>query len=96
MDLLVFGLNHKTAPIHIRERFALTETDQPQLALEAIRSGIREAMLLSTCNRVELYGALDPMGHPSTTESTVHLEETLVGLLAMRSQLSAVELQPQA
>ena len=94
MDLLVFGLNHKTAPIHVRERLALTETDQPQLALEATRSGIREAMLLSTCNRVELYGALDPTAHTTASESTIRLEETLIDLLAKRSQLSAVELRP--
>ena len=50
MDLLVFGLNHKTAPIHLRERFALKDEDQPIFAQKAQDFGCKEALLLSTCN----------------------------------------------
>ena len=35
MELVVFGLNHKTAPIHVRERLALREEQQVSLALKA-------------------------------------------------------------
>lgn len=55
-DLLLIGLNHTTAPLDVRERLALA----PQRAFEAItawqeRSNGGEVVMLSTCNRVELY-----------------------------------------
>ena len=58
MDLIVIGLNHKTAPIEIRERLAFQE-DQIAEALCQTRSlpSMKEGMILSTCNRVEIYGA---------------------------------------
>lgn len=61
MNILVVGLNHKTAPIEVREKVAF---DGPKLE-EAIsilkKSGeVKESMVLSTCNRVEIYaGAPD-------------------------------------
>ncbi|MDX8396807.1 MAG: glutamyl-tRNA reductase [Mariprofundaceae bacterium] len=55
MRICHIGLNHKTAPIELRERLAVPEKDitgilQAQIALQPIR----EAALLSTCNRVEM------------------------------------------
>jgi glutamyl-tRNA reductase len=55
MKILLTGLNHKTAPVELRERLAisadrLAEETRSLLALP----GIREGMILSTCNRVEL------------------------------------------
>lgn len=60
MQLLVLGLNHKTAPVEIRERFNFSN-DQVAELMQRIRSldFISEAMLLSTCNRTELYMVLD-------------------------------------
>jgi glutamyl-tRNA reductase len=56
MTPLVLGLSHHTAPVEIRERFAFTESDiAPALARLRERGFISEAVLLSTCNRVELY-----------------------------------------
>jgi glutamyl-tRNA reductase len=60
MSLLTLGLNHKTAPVDIRERV----TFGPDIIVGALRSlcerqGIDEALILSTCNRTELYCALD-------------------------------------
>ena len=54
MPLFLFGLNHKTAPIEVRERIAFTE-DACRQNLPALADGefIREAFVLSTCNRVE-------------------------------------------
>ncbi len=54
-NLLLFGVNHKTVPVELREQIAVPAA---RLA-EATRSlaatpGVREAMILSTCNRVEL------------------------------------------
>ncbi len=56
MEIIVIGLNHKTAPIDIRERLAFQESEIEE-ALQRIRSipSIRETMILSTCNRVEIY-----------------------------------------
>jgi glutamyl-tRNA reductase len=63
MTLLALGLNHQTAPVHLRERVAFAEATVAQ-ALGAIRAlpGVREAALLSTCNRTELYAVADGSG----------------------------------
>ncbi len=56
MILSAIGLSHKTAPIEIRERMAFAEADfLPVLGTLRGRAGIRECMLLSTCNRTEVY-----------------------------------------
>jgi glutamyl-tRNA reductase len=54
MSVLVLGLSHKTAPLEVRERFALAneEADAAVSALARL-PGIEEACILSTCNRVE-------------------------------------------
>ncbi len=56
MPLYVIGLNHRTAPIEVREKVAFANDEQRQ-ALEAIRSAANadEAVLVSTCNRTEMY-----------------------------------------
>ena len=62
MDLILVGLNHKTAPIEIRECLAFS----PEKLEEACRQVqklhlLKETMILSTCNRVEIYAlAQDP------------------------------------
>jgi len=60
MHLFVAGLSHQTAPIALRERFALSPEAVPA-ALDRLRAngGCAEGMLLSTCNRFEIYGRLD-------------------------------------
>ncbi len=60
MNLILLGINHKTAPIELRERVAiprdrLAETTRQLAAV----TGIRESMILSTCNRVEILAAAD-------------------------------------
>ena len=58
MHVVVAGLSHHSAPVTVRERFAFGEARVPA-ALQMIReSGIaEEAVILSTCNRVEIYAA---------------------------------------
>ncbi|HEY3863914.1 MAG TPA: glutamyl-tRNA reductase [Verrucomicrobiae bacterium] len=60
MNLVVIGLSHHSSPVTVRERFAFSETALPG-ALEALRTAglAREAVILSTCNRVEIYAASD-------------------------------------
>jgi len=64
MSLVVIGLSHHTAPVVVRERFAFAEAGIPG-ALQSLRdSGIAdEAVILSTCNRVEIY-AVTPLEPP--------------------------------
>lgn len=68
MGLLAIGLSHHTAPVEVRERVAfLPGRLASAVALLRQHSGIREAALLSTCNRTEAYVvADDPDSAPST------------------------------
>lgn len=63
IDVLTFGLNHVSAPVSVRERVTFP-LDVVRPALKALRStfgsGVREAAILSTCNRTELYCAAEP------------------------------------
>ena len=66
--LVLLGVNHNTAPLEVRERLAIpgTRLAEATRAL-AHQPGVREAMIVSTCNRVELLTSLDP---PVVTAST--------------------------
>ncbi|CAN5122443.1 glutamyl-tRNA reductase [soil metagenome] len=56
MALLILGLNHRTAPVEIREQIVFDRPGLPR-ALESLRNlpGVEEALIVSTCNRTELY-----------------------------------------
>jgi glutamyl-tRNA reductase len=68
-ELLAIGVSHKTAPVEVRERLALTEVRANDLLrdLHGV-SDIQEVVALSTCNRTELYLVIDD---PVEAESTV-------------------------
>jgi glutamyl-tRNA reductase len=56
MSIVVIGLSHRTSPVEMRERFAFAEARIPDVLQQLRRDGLaREAVILSTCNRVELY-----------------------------------------
>lgn len=56
MTLLALGLNHHTAPVEVRERAAIAETDLPQALRDLQRvQAVNEAAIVSTCNRTEVY-----------------------------------------
>lgn len=60
MQLMVIGLNHKTAPVDVRERFSVSrEALRKGLANLGEYGGINEAVVLSTCNRSEMYAVVD-------------------------------------
>jgi glutamyl-tRNA reductase len=60
MSLFVFGANHKTAPVAIRERLSFApERLSGALKTFAGQPGVREVAILSTCNRTEVYCHLD-------------------------------------
>lgn len=60
MTLALIGVNHKTAPIALRERVAISREALPE-ALRALASlpGVAECLIVSTCNRVELLAAVE-------------------------------------
>jgi len=76
MDIVVLGLNHKTAPVDIRERLAFDE----EATIDALgqlkgRYPQREFVLLSTCNRVELYCTAGQSAGPTAEELTRFLSD---------------------
>ena len=60
MSLALIGLSHHTAPLEVREKFA-AEVQAGRHSLSEVKAtpGVREAVILSTCNRTELYLVLD-------------------------------------
>jgi glutamyl-tRNA reductase len=56
VDLIVVGLSHKTAPVEVRERLAFSPTALSEVCRRITEeAGAEEAMVLCTCNRVEVY-----------------------------------------
>ena len=63
MALFVAGLNHRTAPVELREQLAVEEDKLRELLRDAQGTGIAdELVVLSTCNRVEVYGVAEVPG----------------------------------
>lgn len=59
--LFSIGINHKTAPLETREKMALSEERLPE-ALNRFKNDLAECMIVSTCNRTELYGVTNGSG----------------------------------
>ena len=71
MPLIALGLNHLTAPVHLREQVAFDADATDEALLELSREpGVEEAMILSTCNRTELY--------VSVAEGAEHVPQAVV------------------
>ena len=84
MKLLVTGVSHKTAPVEVRERLAFREeTLASSLADLKSRDGVAEALILSTCNRVEIM---------LTTDDTVDPQSVIETFLAERKSIDAGQL----
>ena len=66
MEIVLVGVNHRTAPVEVRERVAFT-AEQARRASEELRSRgiLEESLILSTCNRSELYGVPPESCHDS-------------------------------
>src|SRR5262245_47190275 len=84
MNLLVVGLSHHTAPVALLERLSVALT--PDLLAEVSgQPHVGEAVTLSSCNRVEVYGAVTAF-HGGLAE--------VGAVLAARAQVSVAELAP--
>jgi len=82
-ELLCLGISHKTAPVAVRERLALTAPEAQRLCQELVGTdAIREAVAISTCNRTEIYLVGDPVG----------AETELLARLAQRAGTRPTEL----
>jgi glutamyl-tRNA reductase len=64
MEIVLVGLNHRTAPVEVRERVSFTN-DQARRAADELRSRgiLQETLVLSTCNRSEVYGVPPEASH---------------------------------
>ena len=55
MNLTLLGINHRTAPVEVREKMNIPAEQLTEAVADLVhREGISEAMILSTCNRVEV------------------------------------------
>src|SRR6059058_5957716 len=63
MTLFVAGLSHKNAPVELREQLAVEEDKLRELLRDVAATGaVQETLILSTCNRVEVYGVAEAPG----------------------------------
>ena len=62
-EIYLVGLNHKTAGVDVRERFALNGCDPRSGGLVSEDGPVAEALVLSTCNRVEFLAVGDAAGN---------------------------------
>ena len=82
MSLILLGINHKTAPIELRERVAISRDSLAARDLGLLEiAGVSEVMILSTCNRVEFLTVAEPGAD-------------LVGFLHRQLGVDAAELRP--
>ncbi|MBU6327754.1 MAG: glutamyl-tRNA reductase [Verrucomicrobia bacterium] len=99
MDLLCVGLNHHTAPVEVRELFAVAPSKLGEAASELCqKTGVPEAVVISTCNRTEMYvvggqqtivrlqellGGAEHCYHSEKMDAAVHLCRVASGLDSM-------------
>src|SRR5207237_4270928 len=86
MEIRVTGLNHKRAPVELREKLAVDDAAIQSALAELQKSfAAQEMVILSTCNRVELYSVHDG-APPGPAE--------IAGVLARRHGVAAETLSP--
>lgn len=98
MSVLLVGISHRSAPVSVLERAAVSEADRPKLLDALMRSAhVSEAMLVSTCNRIEIYVVVDAFHGALTQVSDLFAEhsgidvQTLTPHLYVRYSEAAVE-----
>src|SRR5713226_4198222 len=76
MEIVLVGLNHRTASLELRERVSFT-ADQARRAADELRSRglLEESLVLSTCNRSEVYGVPPESSHESAPGLSTFLSE---------------------
>ncbi len=76
MEIVLVGLNHRTAPVEVRERVSFT-SEQARRAAEELRARgiLEETLVLSTCNRSEVYGVPPESSHECAPGLSTFLSE---------------------
>ena len=87
MSLLVLGVNHRTAPVEVREQLTIDEGHLPA-ALDSLAAQVAPGVILSTCNRLEIYALTGDA--EEARESVVKLQD----FLSSYSGLSVARLSP--
>ncbi len=80
MEIFAIGLNHRTAPLEVRERMAFSSTQAAYL-LDRLRSAgrVKGCCVLVTCNRTEVYAVADRVEAEKARADTLALLESLCG-----------------
>lgn len=87
-ELLALGISHKTTPVALRERLAFTESQAVEFATElAGAPEVHEAVVISTCNRTEVYLVVGGAGG-----DPLKAETDVLGMLARRAGIRPTEL----
>jgi glutamyl-tRNA reductase len=69
MPLIALGVNHQTAPVEVREKVAVGETQMAETLRQLQQvEGVEEAALVSTCNRTEIYARIDDGRVPAVVD----------------------------
>src|SRR5437879_8781471 len=76
MEIVLVGLKHRTAPVEVREKVSFT-AEQAQRASEELRARgiLEETLVLSTCNRSEVYGVPPESSHECAPGLSIFLSE---------------------
>src|SRR6185503_15480532 len=83
-ELLCLGISHKTAPVALRERLAMADKAADAFLREAVEDpAVDEAVVISTCNRTEVY---------LTVRDPVAAETAVLGALAARAGIRPTQL----
>src|ERR1700712_6015586 len=81
MSVLLFGVSHRSAPVSVLERLSTDESDQAKIVDQVLQSSlVTEAMVLSTCNRVEIYAVVDAFHGGLSVIGQVLAEHSGMGL----------------
>lgn len=70
MNLFVIGINHRTAPLDIRETMWFSAEEKRQVLRHCVQNYFSECFVISTCNRTELYGIIDEKQFPQKALSS--------------------------
>ncbi len=81
MSVLLFGVSHRSAPVSVLEKLSTDEADQAKIVEQLLQSSlVTEAMVLSTCNRVEIYAVVEAFHAGLSVIGQVLAEHSGMGL----------------